>query len=77
MKFETERITLEVEVPTRIHEALVMTCINPNLFYEIALLKSLKAGVDYYWPIGDPWREIAERQLDQLLAVKRLGLCRP
>jgi hypothetical protein len=72
MKVVTEKISLEVELPTRILEAMADWG-NPYLLCEIALLKSLKAGLDYYWPIGDPFREVAEKELDELLARKRLS----
>jgi hypothetical protein len=51
------RIVLELEVPETVLDFVSSLTDNSNALYELELLKSLKARLDYSYPIGDPLRE--------------------
>lgn len=73
MKARTIKIRVEVEIPTKIQQILA-TSTDPKLFYEFHLLASLKAWLDYNYPVGGQLRETLEAELDELLEKKRIGL---
>jgi hypothetical protein len=64
------RIVLELEVPETVLDFVSSLTDNSNALYELELLKSLKARLDYSYPIGDPLREKLELELDELIEKK-------